>query len=45
VVITGTGRYPATFPEAEQEAGWRDIDPVADEIREIGGGLCHWSAW
>ena len=26
VVVTGTGRDPATFPPDEKEAGWRDID-------------------
>jgi NAD(P)-dependent dehydrogenase (short-subunit alcohol dehydrogenase family) len=36
VVITGTGRDPATFPEAEQRAGWRDIESVAEEIRATG---------
>ncbi len=36
VVVTGTGRDPSTFPEDEQAAGWRDIDSVADEIREAG---------
>ena len=36
VVITGTGRSPDRYPEDEQAAGWRDIDSVADEIRELG---------
>lgn len=36
VVVTGTGRDPSTFPEDEQEVGWRDIESVADEIRELG---------
>jgi NAD(P)-dependent dehydrogenase (short-subunit alcohol dehydrogenase family) len=36
VVVTGSGRAPETFPEAEKEIGWRDIDSVADEIRELG---------
>ena len=34
VVITGTGRDPSTFPEDEKRAGWRDIDGVAEQIRE-----------
>ncbi len=33
VVVTGTGRDPATFPSDEKEAGWRDIDSTADEVR------------
>lgn len=36
VVITGTGRDPERYPDAEKEAGWRDIDSVADEIRALG---------
>jgi len=36
VVITGTGRPPASYPADEQEAGWRDIESVADEIRGLG---------
>ena len=36
VVLTGTGRDPATYPPDEQEAGWRDIEQVAEEIRALG---------
>lgn len=36
VVVTGTGRDPATFPPDEKEAGWRDIDSAADEVRAFG---------
>jgi 3-oxoacyl-[acyl-carrier protein] reductase len=36
VVITGTGRPEADYPEEEKAAGWRDIESVADEIRELG---------
>ncbi len=36
VVVTGTGRDPATYPEAERAAGWRDIDSVAEEIEALG---------
>ena len=36
VVLTGTGRPPERYPADEQEAGWRDIDSVADEIRGLG---------
>jgi 3-oxoacyl-[acyl-carrier protein] reductase/meso-butanediol dehydrogenase/(S,S)-butanediol dehydrogenase/diacetyl reductase len=36
VVVTGTGRDPATFPEDEKKVGWRDIESVADEIRKAG---------
>ncbi|MFN0089720.1 MAG: SDR family NAD(P)-dependent oxidoreductase [Acidimicrobiales bacterium] len=36
VVLTGTGRPPERYPEDEQEAGWRDIESVADEVRAAG---------
>jgi NAD(P)-dependent dehydrogenase (short-subunit alcohol dehydrogenase family) len=36
IVITGTGRNPATFPEDEKAVGWRDIESVADEVRALG---------
>ena len=36
VTVTGTGRDPGTFPPDEREAGWRDVESVADEIREMG---------
>ena len=36
VVVTGTGRDPDTYPPDEKEAGWRDIDSTADEVRSFG---------
>jgi NAD(P)-dependent dehydrogenase (short-subunit alcohol dehydrogenase family) len=36
VVLTGTGRAPEAYPDDEKEAGWRDIDSVADEVRALG---------
>jgi 3-oxoacyl-[acyl-carrier protein] reductase len=33
VVVTGTGRDPATFPEDEKKMGWRDIESTAEQIR------------
>jgi len=36
VVLTGTGRPPQRYPDDEKEAGWRDIDSVADEVRALG---------
>ncbi len=38
VTVTGTGRESTTFPADEQEAGWRDIDSVAQDIRALGTG-------
>jgi NAD(P)-dependent dehydrogenase (short-subunit alcohol dehydrogenase family) len=36
IAVTGSGRPPETYPEDEKAMGWRDIDSVADEIRELG---------
>jgi 3-oxoacyl-[acyl-carrier protein] reductase len=36
VVITGTGRPAARYPDDEKAAGWRDIESVADEVRALG---------
>ncbi len=37
VVLTGTGRSPDSYPDDEKAAGWRDIESVAEEVRESGG--------
>src|SRR3977135_1689090 len=36
VVVTGTGRPPERYTEAEQAAGWEDLESVAEEIRALG---------
>jgi NAD(P)-dependent dehydrogenase (short-subunit alcohol dehydrogenase family) len=36
VVLTGTGRSPDDYPDDEKEAGWRDIDSVAEEVAAQG---------
>ena len=36
VVLTGTGRAPERYPDDEKQAGWRDIESVADEVRATG---------
>lgn len=36
LVLTGTGRDPSVFPDDEKQAGWRDIESVADEVRALG---------
>jgi NAD(P)-dependent dehydrogenase (short-subunit alcohol dehydrogenase family) len=36
VVLTGTGRAPERYPDDEKQAGWRDIDSVAEEIKAVG---------
>ncbi len=37
VVVTGTGRDPSTFPDDEKAVGWRDVESVAEQVREAGG--------
>ena len=36
VVLTGTGRRPEAYPDDERAVGWRDIESVADEVRQLG---------
>lgn len=36
VVVTGTGRDPAGFPDDEKKAGWDDIHSVVQEIEALG---------
>ena len=36
LVVTGTGRDPSRYPDDEKAVGWRDIDSVADQVRERG---------
>jgi NAD(P)-dependent dehydrogenase (short-subunit alcohol dehydrogenase family) len=36
VVLTGTGRAPDRYPDDEKQAGWRDIESVAEEVRAAG---------
>lgn len=36
LVITGTGRSPATFPPDEKAVGWRDIESTAAQVRATG---------
>ena len=37
VAVTGSGRPREKYPPDEQAAGWRDIESVAEEIRQLGG--------
>ncbi|MGE0599957.1 MAG: SDR family NAD(P)-dependent oxidoreductase [Dehalococcoidia bacterium] len=37
VVLTGSGRPKEQYPDDEKAAGWKDIESVAEEIREFGG--------
>jgi 3-oxoacyl-[acyl-carrier protein] reductase len=45
LALTSTGRDPATYPDEERSAGWRDVESVADETRAMGRtvltGLCN----
>jgi 3-oxoacyl-[acyl-carrier protein] reductase len=36
VVLTGTGRAPQRYPDEEKQAGWHDIESVAEEVRALG---------
>ena len=36
VVVTGTGRNPAPVPADEKEAGWKDVESTAMEVRALG---------
>ena len=36
VVITGTGRDPATFPPDEKAVSWRDVESTAEQVRSAG---------
>ncbi len=42
VVVTGTGRDPATFPGDEKKVGWRDIESTAEQIRALGRSALTW---
>lgn len=43
VVVTGTGRSSASFPEDEKKAGWRDIESTAEQIRARGRRALTWT--
>src|ERR1700720_24874 len=36
VAVTGTGRDPGRYPDDEKEAGWRDIESTAEQVRQLG---------
>jgi 3-oxoacyl-[acyl-carrier protein] reductase len=42
VVVTGTGRDPASFPDDEKRAGWRDVESTAEQIRSHGRRALTW---
>ena len=43
VVVTGTGRDPATYPEDEKKAGWRDVESTAEQIRGCSRRALTWT--
>jgi 3-oxoacyl-[acyl-carrier protein] reductase len=43
VVVTGTGRDPATYPDDEKKAGWRDVEGTAEQIRARGRRALTWT--
>jgi NAD(P)-dependent dehydrogenase (short-subunit alcohol dehydrogenase family) len=36
LVVTGTGRDPATMPTDEREIGWKDVESTALEVQVLG---------
>ncbi len=36
LVLTGTGRSPDRYTDEERAAGWRDIESVAEDVRDLG---------
>ena len=42
VVVTGTGRDPASYPDDEKQAGWKDVESTAQQIRERGRRALTW---
>ena len=36
IVVTARARDQSSFPEHEQEMGWKGIESVADEVRDLG---------
>ncbi|HUG37650.1 MAG TPA: SDR family NAD(P)-dependent oxidoreductase [Candidatus Limnocylindrales bacterium] len=42
VVVTGTGRDPSSFPDDEKQAGWRDVESTAEQIRGKGRKAMAW---
>jgi NAD(P)-dependent dehydrogenase (short-subunit alcohol dehydrogenase family) len=43
VAVTGTGRDPASYPEDEKKAGWRDVESTAEQIRAKGRRAMTWT--
>jgi 3-oxoacyl-[acyl-carrier protein] reductase len=43
VVVTGTGRDPATYPEDEKQVGWRDVESTAEQVRARGRRALTWT--
>ena len=42
VVVTGTGRDPASYPDDEKKAGWRDVESTAEQVRAHGRRALTW---
>ncbi|MGH7348089.1 MAG: SDR family NAD(P)-dependent oxidoreductase, partial [Candidatus Rokuibacteriota bacterium] len=42
VVVTGTGRDPASYPDDEKQAGWQDVESAAQQIRQQGRRALTW---
>ena len=42
VVVTGTGRDPASYPDDEKKVGWRDVESTAEQVRALGRRALTW---
>jgi len=42
IVVTGTGRDPASYPDDEKQAGWKDVEGTAQQVRELGRRAMTW---
>jgi len=42
VVVTGTGRDPAAYPDHEKQVGWKDVESTAQQVRERGRRALTW---
>ncbi len=36
IVVTGTGRDPASFPDDEKAVDWKDVESTCEQVRETG---------
>src|SRR5262249_20266826 len=42
IVVTGTGRDPASYPDDEKKVGWKDVEGTAQQGRALGRRSMTW---